>query len=263
MVEELANSLADHLIQFCLSERRYSRTREPLSPAQHREQLVQHQKLGREARGLLRRIKNGGEAGEILLYFLMEAVLKAPQVVCKMEMKGNPGAEVLGSDGVHMKWDSVAQVYDVYFGESKLVGSMNAALSSAVKSIEKFHRSKRAEGEIRLVTSQFKYLDDNAKRIAAQLAYDDECGAGLRTNHACLIGFDSDDYDRAKGNHFREIEADFARSYESQFPKFGKAIVSKFGALEWTASRFEIFVLPMPAVAAFRDAFLKAVNPDD
>ena len=57
-----------------------------------------------------------GEAGETLLFFLMEAVLGAPQLVAKMELKTNSNDEVKGSDGIHVRWNEQDKLVDLYFG---------------------------------------------------------------------------------------------------------------------------------------------------
>jgi hypothetical protein len=253
MVRELAEELTNHLIQFCLSERRFTR------PHTNHD-LSKLQALQRDARQLLRRAQTGGEAGEMLLYFLMEAVLKAPQVVCKMELKNNPKVEVLGSDGIHLRWDAQARVYDVFFGEAKLEQTAAAAIRNASKSISKFHKSGRRETEIRLVTAQFKYLDPAGQEIAAQLAHTEDFGAGLRTNHACLVGFDAASYAAAVGSDFREVEIDFLRAYAEKVADFRKLIEKHFRHLAWTRARFEIFLLPFPDVDSFRTEFDRAIG---
>jgi hypothetical protein len=255
MVRELAEELTNHLIQFCMSERRF--------PRPHTDHdLADIQRFEREARRMLRRTKTGGEAGEMLLYFFMEAVLKAPQVVCKMELKNNPRVEVLGSDGIHLRWDAAASVYDVFFGEAKLEQTAAAAIRNAAKSITRFHSERRREAEIHLVTAQFKYLDTSGQEIAAQLSRSEEIGAGLRTNHACLLGFDCANYDNAVGNDFREIEKDFLRAHTGEMGALRQLIEEKFRPLAWTKARFEIFVLPFPTVDEFRKEFEKAVGAE-
>ena len=58
-----------------------------------------------EARRLFRTIPTTGQPGELLVYFLIEAVLQAPQVLKKMPLTTNANDERKGSDGVHICCD--------------------------------------------------------------------------------------------------------------------------------------------------------------
>src|SRR5579884_933173 len=95
--KELAEVLAWHLGYYAVMAQRHVDAKDQ----------VDHAKLLSEAKKLLRRNAKSGEPGELLLYFLMEAVLKAPQAICKMSLKTNRKEEVKGSDGVHIKWDLI------------------------------------------------------------------------------------------------------------------------------------------------------------
>lgn len=84
MVKALAKMLYTYIIDYCIAARNRP---EPLTTRQST-------KLTKQARDLFRHPEisdtspdKTGEAGELLLYFLMEAVLKTPQVVSKMELK--------------------------------------------------------------------------------------------------------------------------------------------------------------------------------
>jgi hypothetical protein len=57
-----------------------------------------------EAKRLFRNSPTTGQPGELLVYFLIEAVLQAPQVLKKMLITTNPNDERKGSDGVHIRW---------------------------------------------------------------------------------------------------------------------------------------------------------------
>jgi hypothetical protein len=67
--EALAGTLVDHVIYFCIASRQRSGG------------LKTHEyvRLYRQARDLFRKEDKSGEAGELLLYILLETVLKAPQ----------------------------------------------------------------------------------------------------------------------------------------------------------------------------------------
>lgn len=181
MVKALANTLYTYIIDYCLS----SKNRDEALTTQQSALLV------KEARGLFRHPEitetspdKTGEAGEALLYFLMEAVLKAPQMVSKMELKTNHKDEVKGSDGIHARWNSELGIVDFYFGESKLYQSVSDALNSALKSVNDFHEIKMYEHEFNMVTKHFKYADEEVKQEVSDLFINGEPGPNVRVNHA-------------------------------------------------------------------------------
>ncbi|MDE8757136.1 DUF1837 domain-containing protein [Pectobacterium polaris] len=139
MVKALAGKLYEYIIDYCLS-------------MQDREDKLTNQQalvLTKQARALFRHPEitddspdKTGEAGETLLFFLLEAIIGAPQIVAKMELKTNSNDEVKGSDGIHIKWNEEDDLVDFYFGESKLYKRVSAAMDAALESIESFHANE-------------------------------------------------------------------------------------------------------------------------
>lgn len=78
--------------------------------------------LSTEARDLFMRTDDetgrSGELGELLLYMLIEWILKAPIVACKMYLKTAMQMPIHGVDGVHLGYES--DKFIMYWGESKL-----------------------------------------------------------------------------------------------------------------------------------------------
>lgn len=191
MVSALADTLYTYIIDYCLSAKNRS------GPLTNKQSAL----LTKEARKLFRHPTvtdespdKTGEAGETLLYFLMEAVLKAPQMVSKMELKTNHRDEVKGSDGIHAKWNDEISMVDFYFGESKLYKCVSSAMDSALKSIDSFHDVKMYAHEFSMVTKHFKYADDAVKEEISNLFINGNPGPNVRINHACLIGYDFQGY---------------------------------------------------------------------
>ncbi|GEK49658.1 HamA C-terminal domain-containing protein [Vreelandella venusta] len=257
MVKALADTLYAYIIDYCLS-------------AKNRDEALtarQSTILTKEARSLFRHPEisddspdKTGEAGETLLYFLMEAVLKAPQVVSKMELKTNHKDEVKGSDGIHARWNEELEVVDFYFGESKLYKKVSDALTSALKSINDFHDVKMYEHEFNMVTKHFKYADEVVKHEISQLFVNGNPGANVRVNHACLIGYDYKGYDdvllEPHSNLIRKFEDEFLPSAESLVDLLQK----KLDKFEKKHLVFDMFFLPFPSVVDFRNAFNEALD---
>jgi hypothetical protein len=114
------------------------------------------------ARDLFRESANSGQVGELLVYFLLETVLHAPQALKKMPMTTNPNEERKGSDGVHLRWDE--GVLELIFAESKIWKSFPDALRDAFASMEQFHDSRTKQHEVNAFTSGFSNLDSELQK---------------------------------------------------------------------------------------------------
>lgn len=249
--KDLANCLADHVVEYCLSMRRRG------SPQNAHE----FSKLNREARSLLRKMTTGGESGEMLLYFLLETVFDAPQIVAKMDLKTNPRMEVHGSDGIHMKWDEGDGVLDIYFGESKLEANISGALTNAFNSINEFHRNGLLDHEVGLVTSHFKHLDERSKDSILSYLDRQNSSRNCRINHACLIGYDWDRYlDLSQPATRRAFVQNFQSEYMQDLPRICNLLNRRFGSLNRPELRFVVFFLPFKSVQEFRNAFNESVS---
>lgn len=202
---DLAACLADHLIEYTFSARRRGTPEHP----------HQYAKLLREAKRLLREDLTSGEAGEILLYFLLETVIGAPQVVAKLDLKTNRKMEIHGSDGIHMRWNEADSLVDLYFGEAKLEQTVYSALDNAFASIRKFHDDGMQEHEGGLVTSHFKHLDERVREAAVQWVDRQEPGGDCRINHACLIGYNWSAYTSVRSAAVNEVVRAFRDAYAS------------------------------------------------
>ena len=257
MVKALADTLYAYIIDYCLSSRCRG---ESLTPRQST-------LLTKEARNLFRHPEisddspdKTGEAGETLLYFLLEAVVKAPQVVAKMELKTNHKDEVKGSDGIHAKWNDDLGIVDFYFGESKLYKKVSDALTAALKSIDDFHNIKMYEHEFNMVTKHFKYADEAVRKEISELFINGNPGVNVRVNHACLIGYDYEGYSKV----LLESHSELVGKFESELLCNAKNLVDllqkKFNVFEKKYLVFDVFFLPFPSVVDFRNAFNEALD---
>lgn len=247
--KELAHVLADHIVEYCFSARRRNGAQKPHEIS----------KLNREARSYCRKFATSGEAGEMLLYFLLEAVLGAPQMVAKMELKTNPRMEGHGSDGIHLKWHNADNLIDIFFGEAKLEQSIYSALDSVLESLEKFHQDKLMEHEFGMVTSFYKHADDKTREAVLALVDRQSPGNNCRINHACLVGYNWDEYTKLGQGHAAKLEADFRARYTSDLPRLTELLQKRLSKFSKPTLRFEVFFLPFRTVQEFRDAFNEAL----
>ena len=106
---------------------------------------VQMMMLQEEARRLFIDSDTSGEGGELLLYFLLEAELGLPQVLCKMPLKTNSKMPIHGVDGVHaglLKNGGLA----VYWGESKLYADVQSAMTRGLAQEHRPVSPRRRDG---------------------------------------------------------------------------------------------------------------------
>lgn len=257
MVKNVAEMLYDYIVDFCIS----SKNREgELS-------TKQYTRLVKEARSLFRHPEiennsddNTGEAGEALLFFLMEAILEAPQIVAKMELKTNSHDEVKGSDGIHIKWDEKNKIVDFYFGEAKLYKKISSAMDSALKSIGDFHDDEMYKYEFSMVTKHFKYANKNIRNEVVKLISLGEPSENVRLNHACLIGYDWKEFNNLNGEYEHPISQEFKIRFENDLPRIVKLLEKKFSTFEHKHLRFDVFFIPFKSVSDFRNAFNFALD---
>ena len=256
MVKALANLLYEFIIDYCIASRNRS---EVLTTRQSA-------RLTKEARGLFRKPTidddnpdRTGEAGEVLLFFLVEAVLNAPQIVAKMELKTNHKDEVKGSDGIHARWNKEAGIVDFFFGEAKLYQDASGAITSLLKSIKEFHEISMYEHEFNMVTKHFKYADENVRDAVCRFITNGEVGEEARINHACLVGYDFDAYGDAQGSGLA-LRDDFQQKLLLRSQSIVKTLQRRFDAFEKKKLVFEVFFLPFPSVDDFRNAFNEALD---
>lgn len=257
MVKALAETLYQHIIDYCLAVQNRAT---PLTPQESARLTKEARKLFIHPASTPENPDTTGEAGEILLYFLLESVLGVPQVVAKMELKTNPNDELKGSDGIHMCWNEKDKLVDLFFGEAKLYQDVGGAITSALKSIDTFHNNGMLQHEFSMVTKHFKHADVSVKQAVAQLL---ELGAptgDIRINHACLIGYNWKEYGNLPKMAAAALTDEFRKRYLADSQNLHNLLQKRFNTLQQTDLRFEVFFIPFPTVQEFRDAFNKALD---
>lgn len=257
MVKALANLLYEFIIDYCISS------------ANRPEQLTAREsaRLTKEARKLFRHPEidsenpdRTGEAGELLLFFLIEAILGAPQMVSKMELKTNHKDEVKGSDGIHAKYNSEDELVDFFFGEAKLYVDSNSAINSALSSIDDFHNIEMLEHEFTMVTKHFKYSNEETKKALSSLIVCGEPGPNARLNHACLIGYNYKEFSTIDGGNPKALTENFISKFHEEGLRLTTSLQKKIANMNCNHLSFEFFFLPFPSVDDFRNAFNKALD---
>lgn len=138
---------------------------------------------------------NDGELGEILLYTMLEAHLKAPKLLTKLELKTDPNHYVNGADGVHLlRIDD--NTFQFVFGESKLYADLNDGLKEAFKSLKNLLKEdlNKLRYEIQLVNSNLlkETQEDESVNLLKKLLIPRENDEDLNIDHSfgIFLGFD-------------------------------------------------------------------------
>lgn len=257
MVDALAECLVRHIIDYCIAARNRPANMTPQDAVRYTQEA---RKLFIPRPPTVDDPDQTGQAGELLLYFLIESVLQAAQVVAKMELKTNPRVEVHGSDGIHIRWNEAANVADIFFGEAKLHQTISSAIASALRSVDAFHAKDMRRHEFTMVTKHFKYSDSNVRNAVADLLEAGVPGTTARINHVLLIGYDWSEYAMLPTKDLEQLSQIFTERYLADAPRLHEVLKAALAGFSRKHLRFEVFFLPFRQVQEFRDAFNKALG---
>jgi hypothetical protein len=247
-VNALAKALAAQAVNFCIPRTAVIEAGEHLEKTGSTDKFVE---LASRAQRLFTKVERSGEGGELLLYVLLETVLQVPQLLCKMPLKTSQEMHVHGSDGIHAKLLTDGTLA-LYWGESKLYVSANAAIDNCFASIAPYLKDEgggeATQRDLMLVREQLDAGDQEA--TAALVRYFEDTGAAsakVEFRGACLVGFDLKDYPeplQAGGEIVEEVAKAIA--------KWHQRIAARLGDHELESFEFEVFCVPMPSVKEFR-----------
>ncbi|MGX1703409.1 HamA C-terminal domain-containing protein [Microbacterium sp. NPDC055357] len=215
---------------------------------------VQMMMLQEEARRLFIDSDTSGEGGELLLYFLLEAELGLPQVLCKMPLKTNSKMPIHGVDGVH------AGLLDkgglaVYWGESKLYADVQSAMTDCFTSIAPFLLDDGTGDAHRDLVLVRERLDTGDRELSLKLVqyFTDDAPerTKLEVRGACLVGFSHDGH----GHPFEDDEVTMLAEVEERVDAWAKSVGTRVSNREIEGFEIEFFCMPLPSVEKLRTAF--------
>ncbi|MBN2971774.1 DUF1837 domain-containing protein [Roseomonas aeriglobus] len=200
----------------------------------------------------------GGEAGELILFLLLEALIKAPLLVSKMSLKTNSNMNVHGRDGIHLRYCPSLNGLVLHLGESKLHKGLAAAVDDAVSSIEQYlgdRALRRREVDIINGNMDLSGLDaESEQHLRAVLNPYASPPSPVHRTHTCFIGFEYGGYAKVAGIDSTKVEAEFQRVYARRAQTAAPLILEKSAKLPAT-TRLHFFVMPFPDVDSFRTTF--------
>lgn len=200
----------------------------------------------------------GGEAGELILFLLLEASMKAPLLVSKMSLKTNSNMNVHGRDGIHLRYCPNLQSLVLHLGESKLHKGLAAAVEDAVASIEEYlgdRALRRREVDIINGNMDLSGMPQDAEdHLRSVLNPYASPPSRIHRAHTCFVGFEYGGYAKVAGLDAAAVEAEFQRIYAERAAKAAPLIREKSSRLP-AATRLHFFVMPFPDIDAFRKTF--------
>lgn len=203
-----------------------------------------------------------GEATEIVLYILLEWVLKASQIVSKMYLKTSSEMPVHGTDGIHARYDAASGDLFLYWGESKAHQTLDAAFGSAMKSLVEFVQLSKEGKEIELIHSHADLGEIDTKTKNAILEFFDpyaEKSNKRRAVFACLLVFNEPSL-----SNVTDDEQKFVAHFKENAREFIASLKKELDDRNLFPRRFEFFLLPIDSVQALRDLFQQKIGwPND
>lgn len=249
--EALAEHLYYKIADYCIPR---TRVREARERDTRDGGSVQMMRLQEEARRLFIDSDTSGEGGELLLYFLMEAELNLPQVLCKMPLKTNANMPIHGVDGVHagVRDDGVLAVY---WGESKLYRDVQSAMTECFKSIAPFLLDAgygAAHRDLVLVRDGLDTGDrDLSLRLVQYFTDDAPERSRLEVRGACLVGFTHDDH----GYPFEDDDTTILEEVEKSMAAWATSVGNRVANRKIEDFEIEFFCIPLPSVKKLRKKF--------
>lgn len=254
-VHPLTRMLADQIVDYCIPRSRINEARARLASRGSTDQLMA---LQREARDLFTAIDTSGEGGELLLAVLLERLLGAPQILCKMSLKTNSEVHVHGADGVHARAIDGGGL-ELYWGESKLHDTVSSAIASTFDSIGPFltdDGSGAARRDLLLVRNHLDTGSPEVDQVLREFFVDGSLSSNRRVvRGASLVGFSLTDYPHPLGE-----DGNVAESLSAAIASWHELVKKRVTAKSLDEFDITVFCLPVPSVSAFRQSVKEALG---
>jgi hypothetical protein len=199
--------------------------------------------------------KRTGEAGELLLFLLLESQ-GIVQLFSKMGLKTSGNVHFHGFDAVHIE---VGKVATYHFGHSKMHAQFSSALNEAVGDVLKFSKDKGQKSlELNLISS---HVDESKFGIHSDIVrnlinpyYPNR--AAYKEAHSIFLASDWQFLKDQTQKGTREYDGYTKSQYEKQHTQVATEVAEKVLSKEEIKSEtFSIYIIPFLDVQKFRDKF--------
>ena len=205
-----------------------------------------------------------GRFGELILYLLVESVLKIPMLVFKIPL--SPNDQVKGSDGIFV--GNYKDQPAILIGEAKTWGDLGGALNSAFISLNRFHTEEKKVLKDEYFVANKSLRLDQLTLTREELDYIYDCFyLGSEVNkkreivHPVLIIYDDNRIDTINKTDPNDSNAELKKLIEDrlneQFTTL-KALCNKFPNV--AAVSLDFFFIPLKSVDSFRKELYTAIH---
>lgn len=194
----------------------------------------------------------------MLLYLLIESILRIPQLLCKMPLKTSGQMHCHGVDGIHGTVDEETGTLALYCGESKLYADLNQGMRECFESVSPFllqsgGTSAAHSRDLHLLRDNLDLNDERLEKAILQyLDPDNPAYNKLQFRAACLVGFNFDAYPRLPNT---KVESTVKAEMEAVLEDWKEKVRTHVTNKKLETFTVEVFCLPFPAVEDFRRAF--------
>lgn len=262
-LNDLIDYIDEKILEYAIPKKEIDEAKEHMARTGSTSKIV---RLRRKAEGLFTDLEKTGEGGEILLYILVQDLLKIPQLISKMSLKTSGQLHYQGADGIHVDYDPVKSTLNLYWGEAKMYGKMNDAMTKCMESLKAFildplSSASAQARDLQLITANITANVNDPDLEDALVRYfdkDDDMSNNIVYKGICFIGFDIDNYPSGKivkttNQVIAEIQNEIKAWHETLANK-----VKSHANLD--LKEIHVFLLPFPSVAEFRKIYLETVK---
>lgn len=219
-------------------------------------------------------IKNNqsGEVGELILYYLANELLNAPQLICKMILKDNYKSPVLGADAIHFKFikrNNGKDLLEIYWGEAKMYSDYKSAIKKCLDGlsdylVENRDGNLRRDNDIKLIlaNSSTHLADENLSDLIYTF-FDEREENSLNVLYKGIgfVSCDSETYDNYKNINDDNFESYVKELFQKELVEWERSLgINLKNTSELLSKEIYLFVIPFRSVESFRENFLKSLS---
>jgi hypothetical protein len=262
-LNELINYIDEKILEYAIPKKEIDEAKEHMARTGSTSKIV---RLRRKAEGLFTDLELTGEGGEILLYILVQELLKIPQLISKMSLKTSGQLHYQGADGIHVDYDPTNETLNLYWGEAKMYADMGDAMTACMDSVKAFLLDPMSANsvqarDLQLITANIQANVNDPELENALVRYfdvDDDMSNNIVYKGICFIGFDITNYPAGKDVKTTQQVIDEIKLTIDNWHKLLAKRIKKHTNLE--LREIHVFLLPFPSVAEFRRIYLETVK---
>ncbi len=208
-----------------------------------------------------------GKFGELILFLLVESILKAPMIAHKI--RGiYPNDQVKGSDGIFIGFYNNFSA--LFLGESKIIQNYPRGITESLISLDRFHGHESSAKNLNhdlLIAKNTISKDLSSSELNFIYNSLDPTTTEFINNilvHPVLIIYNEKEIDRCekKAKDNKSAEELLAKYIVDKVPEFEKQIVEKLQGkyAEFEKVYLDFFFIPVKNVSNFRHTLFEAIH---